>query len=327
MTTHAVPHFIGLFVILLVADPTVAQIGIPPRTSDDRGGKPATESYKGVKHAIGCTDFRNESGWRGHWELGHNLTAMLESALRDTGRFVLVEREKLADVLAEQNLAASGRAAASQVARKGLIRPARYIATGSITEVSEGRSGVGGGISVGGIRLGGTRTEAQLAVIVKLVDTTTGEIVAQQRVVGRAGRTGMNVGVSVGRVSTELGGFLKTPLGEAAQDCINQAAMFIARKMEEYPVEGSVVKTGDDGRVIINRGAEYGVAAGQELTMVRPGDLLIDPDTGAVLERAPGKVIGRLKVTEVTEKVAYCEVLEGEPKPEPGTAVQLKPAK
>ncbi len=327
MTTPAPLSMVNALAIMLIAGSALAQIGIPARTPDDRGSKPAPESYKGLKHAIGCKDFHNESGWRGHWELGHNLTAMLESALRDTGRFVLVEREQLTDVLIEQNLAASGRAAASQVAQMGRIRPARYIATGSITEVSEGQSGIGGGVSVGGIRLGGTRTQAQLAVTVKLVDTTTGEIVAQQRVLGKAGRTGVNVGLSVGRVSTDLGGFIKTPLGEAAQDCVNQAAMFIARKLEEYPVEGSVVKTDDDGRVIINRGAEYGVTAGQELTMVRPGNLLIDPDTGAVLERAPGKVIGRLTVTRVTEKVAYCEVIAGEPKPEPGTAVQLKPAK
>ncbi|MCX7819267.1 MAG: CsgG/HfaB family protein [Kiritimatiellae bacterium] len=317
----------SLLMLGLGAATARAQIGVPPARTRDGTSKPALGEYKGVKHAIGCKDFRNESGWRGHWEIGYNLTIMLESALRDTGRFVLVEREQLGDVLLEQDLAASGRAAASQVARKGLIRPARYIATGAITEVSEGQSGLGGGISVGGIRLGGTRAEAQLAVIVKLVDTTTGEIVAQQRVVGKAGRTGLNVGLSVGRVSTDLGGFVKTPLGQAAQDCINQAAAFIAKKMEEFPVEGSVIKTADDGRVIINRGAEYGVQVGHELVMVRPGEVLIDPDSGAVLERAAGKTIGRLKVVEVTDKVAYCEVLEGERKPETGVTVQLKPAR
>ena len=41
---------------------------------------------------------------------------MLESALFDSGRFVIVEREKLGDVMAEQDLAASGRAAKSKVA-------------------------------------------------------------------------------------------------------------------------------------------------------------------------------------------------------------------
>lgn len=317
-------RILGLGALTVTASLAVAQIGVVPQRPANRPSMTATSRARRVKHAIGCLDFRNESGWRGRWELGHNLTLMLESALRDTGRFVLVEREQLPDVLAEQNLAGSGRVAASQVARKGLIRPARYLATGAITEVAEDHSGFGGGIGIGGIHLGGTRLEAHLAVIVKLVDTTTGEIVAQRRVVGKAGRTAWNVGGSVGRMSTELGGFLKTPLGEAAQDCIHQAARFIAIEMEKQPIEGCVVKTGDDGRVIVNRGAEYGVQVGQEFVMVRPGELLLDPETGAVLDRAAAKVIGHLKVTEVTEKVSYCQVLDGESNPETGVTVQIR---
>jgi len=43
-----------------------------------------------------------------------------------------------------------------------------------------------------------------------------------------------------------------------------------------------------------------------------------------VLERSPGKVIGRLKAMQVTEKVVYCEVLKGKAKPETSVSVQLK---
>ncbi len=83
---------------------TAAQIGIPPAPSTDRGPRPPRGEYK-AEFTIGCKDCRNESGWCGHGELGHNLTIMLENALRETGQFVLVEREKLADVLTEQDLA------------------------------------------------------------------------------------------------------------------------------------------------------------------------------------------------------------------------------
>ncbi len=297
-----------------------------PAVAPPKGERPAARlgEYRGLKHAIGCKGFVNESGWRGHWELGENLTIMLESALQDTGRFVLVERERLRDVLTEQDLAASGRAAgASKVAQTGLVRPARYLATGAVTDVTEGQQGLGGGVNIRGIRLGGTRSEASLTVIVKLIDTTTGEIVAKEKVTGKAGRTGLTGGLTVRGVSADLGGFVKTPLGEAAQDCINQAAAIIARKMEEFPFEGSVIKTGDDGLVIVNRGAQYGLQPGQELQLVRPGQVLLDPDTGEVLEREQGRPIGRLRVARVTEKVAYCEPVEGEARPGPGTTVIL----
>ncbi len=301
-----------------------AQFGAPRTKTTSGNAEMNLGEYKGLKHAIGCKGFTNEAGWRGNWEIGENLTIMLESALADTGRFVLVERQMLKDIIAEQDLAAGGRAArAGNVAKTGMIRPARYIATGAVTEVSESQSGGAGGVSIGGVRVGGGRATAQIALIVKLVDTTTGEIVAKERVVGKAGRTNVNLGVSVRGVSTDLGGFTKTPLGQAAQDCINQAAAVIAKKMEEFPFEGSVVKVNDDGKIIINRGEQFGVQTGQELLLVTPGEVLMDPDTGEVLEREQGKTIGRIRVARVSEKVSYCDAVDGEKKPAPGTAVQV----
>jgi curli biogenesis system outer membrane secretion channel CsgG len=282
--------------------------------------------YKGLKQAIGCKDFGNESGWSGQWEIGRNLAIMLESALYDTGRFVIVEREKLKDVIAEQDLAASGRTAkAGKVAQTGLIRPCRYLATGAITTVDEKQSGGDAGISIGGVRLGGGKSEAQVTVIVKLIDTTTSEIIAKESITGKAGNTALRVGVSAGIVNTELGGFKKTPLGQAAQDCINKASEFIAKKMETFPFEGSVVKISESGQVIINRGSQFGVEAGQELVMAKQGELMTDPDSGEILGHEEGKVIGKIKVAKVAEKLSYCDVVDGEKNPDAGTVVKASP--
>jgi curli biogenesis system outer membrane secretion channel CsgG len=279
--------------------------------------------YKGLKHAIGCKQFENQAGWSGSWDLGDNLSIMLESALFDSGRFVIVEREKLTDVIAEQDLAASGRTAKSNVAQTGKIRSARYIGTGAITGVEDNQSGGGGGLSFKGIRIGGGKSEAQINLIVKLIDTTTGEIVAKENIVGKAGNTSLNVGLDVSGVSTDLGGFKKTPIGEAAQDCINQAAAFIAKKMEEFPFEGAVIKVTDKGQVLINRGTEFGVEVGQELVMTTAGEEIMDPDTGESLGKEDGEVIGKVKVSKASEKMSYCDVTEGEAAPEAGTVVTV----
>jgi len=281
--------------------------------------------YKGLKQAIGCKQFDNQAGWSGSYDLGQNLSIMLESALYDTGRFVIVEREKLTDVIAEQDLAASGRTAKStKVAQTGFIRSARYIGTGAVTTVEENQSGGGGGISFGGVRLGGGKSEAQVTVIVKLIDTTTGEIVAKESITGKAGNTSLNVGLSVAGVNTDLGGFKKTPLGQAAQDCINKAAEFIAKKMESFPFEGAVIKVSGNGQVLINRGSEFGMEVGQELVMATQGELLTDPDTGEVLGNEEGSVIGKIKVAKVTEKVSYADVIDGEKNPAAGTVVKAQ---
>ncbi len=278
--------------------------------------------YKGLKHAIGVQGFENEAGWSGAWDIGENLTVMMESALYDSGRFVVVEREKLKEVFAEQDLAASGRMAGSKVAQTGKARSARYMGTGAVTGVEESQSGGGGGISFGGVRLGGGKSEAQVNIIVKLVDTTTGELVAKESITGKAGNTSLNVGLSVGGVNTDLGGFKKTPLGQAAQDCINQAVAFIAKKMEEFPFEGSVIKVTDKGQVLINRGSEFGVEAGQELVMSTEGEEIIDPDSGEILGKEEGEIIGKLKVAKTVEKMSYADVTEGEANPAPGTVVK-----
>jgi curli biogenesis system outer membrane secretion channel CsgG len=307
-------------VALAAASPAFALWGKATTTTESGNAKMNLGEYKGLKQAIGCKDFANEAGWHGQWEIGRNLTIMLESALFDSGRFVIVEREKLGDVLSEQNLAASGRAAKSKVAQTGLIRSARYIASGAVTEVSENQSGGGAGVSFKGISLGGGKKEAQITVIVKLIDTTTGEIVAKERVVGKAGGTRLNVGVSVGGLNTDMGGFKETPLGQAAQDCIVKASEFIAKKMESFPFEGSVVKA-SGGQVYINRGSEFGMEVGQDLIMATEGETLTDPETGAILGKEDGKTIGKLKVAKVDAKLSTCDVTDGEKNPPAGTRV------
>lgn len=281
--------------------------------------------YKGLKHAIGVKGFKNEAGWRGQWNLGDNLTVMLESALFDSGRFVVVQREQLKDVIAEQDLAASGRTAgAKKVAQTGKIRPAKYIASGAITEAQEDTTGTDGGINIRGFRIGGGRSTAQITAIITLTDTTTGEIVAKERVVGKAGNVGLRVGYS-GAIGGDIGGFVKTPMGEAAQDVINQAVAFLASKMKDMPFEGNVVQVAKNGQIIINRGSEFGVEVGQKLVMIEQGEELVDPTTGELLGEEEGEEIGTLKVVRVSEKVSYAEVEgDGEKNPAPGTIVRAR---
>jgi len=279
--------------------------------------------YHGVKHAVGVVDFDNEAGYHSQWKLGYNMSILLESALYDTGRFVLVEREALGAIIGEQDLAASGRMAkASEVAQTGKLRPAKYIATGALTEVEYNESSAGGGFSIRGIRVGGSKADAKITIIAKLIDTTTGEIVAKQRITGEAGRAKLRLGISKGSFDGDIGGFAQTPLGEAAQDCINQAAKFFAQQFEEIPSTGSVVLV-KDGRVIINRGEQYNFRPGMILAMTEKGEDLIDPETGEVLERAKGKTIGKIRIVETSEKVSYCEVIEGESNPARGTVVEV----
>jgi curli biogenesis system outer membrane secretion channel CsgG len=251
--------------------------------------------------------------------------------LYDSGRFVVVDRDndvyrywyapQTQGVMKEQDLAASGRmASASKVAQTGKMRPARYLAEADITEMTENQSGADGGIGFKGIRLGGGKSDAQIAIILKLVDTTTGEVVAKERIIGKAGNVSAKVGVSYHGLNTNAGGHKKTPLAQAAQDCVNQSVFFMVKAMKALPREGSVIKATSKG-VIINRGSTYGVSIGQELIMQTEGEELMDPGTGESLGMEEGEVIGKLRVKSVKEKYSYCSVVEGEASPQPSTVV------
>lgn len=314
----------GIVVVGMAAwcTPALALWGKAKTETKDGDAKFDLPEYKGLKHAIGVKDFDNDAGWRGQWELGGNLSIMLESALYDTGRFVLVEREMLTDVIQEQDLAASGRMAQTKkVAQTAKLRPAKYLATGAVTEVDSAQSGADGGVRIKGFNVGLGKQKAQVTIIAKLVDTTSGEIVSKKRIVGKPGGTKLRLGYAGSDWGADLGGFKKTPLGQAAQDAIAQAALFFAQTMEEFPFEGSVIKATDGGQVIVNRGSMYGLEVGQMLVMQEKGEVLVDPDTGEILDEEEGEVVGKLKVAKVKEKISYCDVVDGEGEPERGTAV------
>lgn len=283
------------------------------KTETERAADTAElEPYTGVRHAIGVTDFENEAGWASQWELGNNLSLMLESALFESDRFVIVERQDLGDVLMEQDLQSSGRAAeAKKVAQTGLVRSAKYIATGSVTRVSENTSGDAGGIRIKGISLGGGSNKAEIEVVVKLIDTTTSQVVASERVMGQAGGKKLRVGVYHRGVGANLDSFAKSPIGEAAQDCISAAANFIARTMEDFDITANVVMANSEDQIIVSMGSNYGLQPGQAFSIQEEGEVLTDPSTGEVLDYLEGAVTGKIEVTRVSEKVSYCKLIDG----------------
>ena len=309
----SVPMFFTMICLILSSCATVE--------SRDRAS-----AKSGIKHSVGVVDVRNSSSWAGHWNLSNGMTAMMESALFETERFVVVDRGGLGSVMKEQDLQASGRTAqAKKTAETGKIRSAKYLASAVITQAEEKKSGGDAGISIRGIRVGGGKSSAQVTVTAKLVDTTTGEIVAQENITGKAGRLSGRVGVSYKGVGTEMGGFEKTPMGEAVQDCVNQIAELFADKVATAPIEGSIVKMQADGRAIINRGEVYGVEVGDEWVAETKGEELIDPETGEVLGVEPGGEMGRLRVTKVTEKISFCDVVESNGDLKAGTSIRVVP--
>jgi curli biogenesis system outer membrane secretion channel CsgG len=268
--------------------------------------QPNLARLPGPKKTIAVARFENTSGINSYIALGDDFSAQLSDALIQSGMFIVLSRKDLGTVLSEQDLAESGRMAKSLAASKGKVIPAQILITGNITEFEESTQGGNQGLSIHGISIGMGKSDAHIAVIVQIIDSTTGEILDSQRVEGLADASGFSVGYS-GSFSVGSSSFKKTPLGKATQIAIDRAVEYISQRLAMIPWQGRVV-TIKDGLVYINAGSDTGIINGETFIVCRKGDALIDPETGVELGAEKTK-IGDIVISEVQPKFSKAKIL------------------
>ncbi|MCP4205032.1 MAG: penicillin-binding protein activator LpoB [bacterium] len=173
------------------------------------------------KPSIGVAEFRNKTnaGW---WYsgVGWDLADTVTNELASLGSFTVVERANLEPVLREQDLADYGRVSKGTGAKIGKLTGAKYLVMGSLSSYEENVKGGKGGIGYKGIRLGGKKNEVYMAVDLRVVDTTSGEVAFTRTVEARTGGRGFNVGVFRSGFGGNLAKEEKTPAGKAIRACL-----------------------------------------------------------------------------------------------------------
>lgn len=187
------------------------------------------------KPTIGVAEFKNETS--ASWfsgGTGRELSGMLANELASTEKFRLVERSKLNSVLEEQELGASGRVDRSTAAKIGKLTGAQYLVMGTVTSYDEQSRGTGGGLSFRGISVGGRHDEAYIAVDVRVVDTTTGEVVHTRTIEARSDSYGINGSVYRGGWGGDLGHYENTPAGKAIRACLMEISDYLSCVMVDH---------------------------------------------------------------------------------------------
>lgn len=257
----------------------------------------AQQQYKKL---VAVSRFENNSNQAGLANLGTGMADQLADALIQSGKFVVIERQTLEDVVTEQDLAASGRAAQSKTAQTGKLVPAQILIKGAVTEFESETSGSSTGITFSGVSLGAKKTTAHVAVVVRIIDTTTGQVLDSVRVEGLAKASGTKIGLGIKGVDLGTEGFKKTPLGKATQIAIDKAVLKIAEKLDKIPFEGKIIDI-KDKMIYTNMGQRNGVVPNSVFYAYAPGEEITDPDTGERLGSDKMKV-GSIKITTVEEK-------------------------
>jgi curli biogenesis system outer membrane secretion channel CsgG len=177
-------------------------------------------------------DYGTVDNWWGQYDIGKGMADQVVDALVNDGSFRVIERKKLDTVLAEQDFAQSDRAdpSAAKLAKVGKVLGVRYIIAGSITKFStESR---GGGMRVKGIGLGGKKAKSEVALTARVIDATTGEIVASAKGLGESSKGGgfdfSKGGFGVGTNSEE---WRQSGLGDAQERaCTMFVEALVAKK-------------------------------------------------------------------------------------------------
>jgi curli biogenesis system outer membrane secretion channel CsgG len=259
---------------------------------------------EGLKKFIAVSRFENNTSYvsGGQTLLDDAMPDQLIDALTQSGQFIVLERQTLDDIRQEQKLAASGQAAASQSAQRGKLTTAQILIKGTITEFEDRSGGSSGGVNIGPLSFNNKHDEATVGLNLRLIDTTTAQVLDTQTIEGKAKSESHGVGVHLGLINFGQKGFEKTPLGRATQDAINKAVQGIAFRLKDVPFEARVIKAGPD-EILVSAGSRNGTAPGDKFTLFTVGEALVDPDTGDQLGREVRRA-GRIVVTDVEEKYA-----------------------
>lgn len=177
--------------------------------------------------------------WSGNWDIGKGIADLLVDELVNDGSYRVIERKRLDAILAEQNFSNSDRAdpSAASVASIGKALGVKYLIVGSITKFgTENRNlGVGGrgwgGGKFGVGRVGTSKGKAFVGLTLRVIDTTTAEIMASAKGEAESSRSGLllgggggGLGGAVGDVSMGSSDFRETILGEATEKAVAEVA-------------------------------------------------------------------------------------------------------
>ena len=264
------------------------------------------------KKIICVLDLEDKSNHSGGWEnIGTGVAEMLVTALGETKKYTIIERSKLEAVMDEQKLGASGAVTAQTAAKIGRLLGAQYIITGAVTEfgVKDSKIGVAGLEKVmpfgGGAKV--SKTKARAVIDVRAIDTTSAQIAASAKGEGEKSSSEISSNLSIAP-SFDFGkeGFDETILGKAARGAVDKVAKELSKKFDEAGAGAIKIIKIAGSQLYINSGETDGEKVGNVYTIYKPGEEMLDPDTGESLGSELEKV-GTAKVVKVSPKYSVAE--------------------
>ncbi|MFQ3207488.1 MAG: curli biogenesis system outer membrane secretion channel CsgG [Glaciecola sp.] len=200
--------------------------------------------------------------------IGKQAADILSARLSNSGQFIMLERDDLDKVKSEQTL----EGVTSQIVG------ADFLIVGSISEFGRKTTSETGIFSRNKIQ------QAIATVNVRLIDTTTGQIVFSEEGSGEA-RAEANTTLGVG----ERAAFDSTLNDKAISAAISKVVSDLMENLLNSPWKAYLIAE-QEGQYIMTGGASQGIAAGDEFTILQKGKKIKNPQTGFLIELAGKKI-------------------------------------
>lgn len=274
-----------------------------------------------LKKVVAVADFKMENVEWGT-DVAMNLGDMLVDKLVNTGKFIVVERDRNAiDLTLSQ--AAEKEQGAKQAglsrgggADVGKAMAAQALFVGMISGAGKGSSfgGAGGGWGKGGFGLGGLGISTnKVSVIVRWYDTTSLEVKGSHECTqtqASLGLFGGGVGADKGGGGAgAAGGTFRSTLSKTFSKALDKCVGWIVQSMDKLPWEGKIISS-KPGEVYINAGGSAGIKVGDTFTVYKAGEELVDPESGMSLG-VEETLAGQVQISKVMPKFSIGAVTSG----------------
>ena len=267
------------------------------------------------KPRVAIIDFDSEeknfwSDWRHHKEeVEFEVNALFINELVKSGKFTVIERQRLDAILQEQNLSLTGQISPSTAVQAGKLLGVDYMLTGRITKFGQRQVG---GNAAWGIAMSAKKKTLEGGLSVRLINTTTGEIVFADEATGEDSNYKINIlgtGGGVDYDETAVDKVFRPAVEELSRKIIDKSGGLSGSDGSRPAVSGKISKVSGD-LVYLNMGANKGVKVGDTFTVYALGEEIIDPDTGESLGAEESEV-GKVEVIEVKAKYSKARVTSG----------------
>jgi curli biogenesis system outer membrane secretion channel CsgG len=287
--------------------------------ADQKEETPKTRATFGILQFEAGSQTQGEGWWAYRFEIMNSMADMMTTSMVEKG-YRVIERQRLNEILKEQDMGKEGRIEPSTAAKMGKVLGCDYIVLGTVTQF--GIKKTGGGVSgvLGRVTgVSANQTQAEATIDIRVVNSTTGEIMCVGKGGGKETSTSFAFSIDWWKsVNFENSEWQSSMIGKAARKAVEESLKKVDPKSSKLPALG-LEPSKPKARypvLAVTSGTEAIIELDPKAPPLKVGDVLtlrrvtnvVKKDGKIIFEES--KPIGKVEVIEVQESGAKVRLID-----------------